>query len=65
MLQSYYCYVSPISSGAVRLPLKGCSQLEDETSRIFLGSVYKSYQAMSLARRYSPNVSVCPYCMVM
>lgn len=65
MLQSFCCYVSPVSSGVFRFHVKGCSQLEDETTRIFLGSVYKSYQAISLAKRYSPNVSACPCCMML
>ena len=46
------------------LHMKGCAKLDNKDSRIFLGSVYISYQALSLARRYTLDVSMCPYCMV-
>jgi hypothetical protein len=65
MLQPFYCYVSQDSSDTFRLHVKGCSHLEDADNRIFLGSVYKPYQAMSLARQHNPDVSACSYCMVM
>ena len=65
MEPSFYCYATPTKTGGVTLHLKGCSFLSAASSRIFLGSVYKSYQAVSLARRHSQDVSLCPYCMVM
>jgi len=64
MEPSYYCYLTPTSSGGAMLHMKGCAKLDNKDSRIFLGSVYISYQALSLARRYTLDVSMCPYCMV-
>lgn len=45
------------------LHLKGCSHLDDAASRIFLGSVYALYQAISLARLHSQEVTLCPWCI--
>ncbi len=63
MERPYFCYLVLSSSGGATLHQKGCSHLEKGSSRIFLGSVYKSYQAMSLARRHCPDVAQCPDCM--
>lgn len=64
MEPSYYCYLVSTISGAAMLHMKGCAKLDKKVPRIFLGSVYKSYQALSLARRLTQDVSACPYCMV-
>ncbi|NIG21245.1 hypothetical protein F3J37_21445 [Pantoea sp. Al-1710] len=63
MESSFYCYLTPAVAGGATLHVRGCSSLIDNSNRIFLGSVYKTYQAVNLAKRHSANVAKCPYCM--
>lgn len=63
MNKSFYCYLIRYSSGSLTLHLQGCSHLNEGENRIFLGSVYKDFQAMNLAKRHSCDVSTCPDCM--
>lgn len=59
----FYFYLVPASSGKATLHIKGCSVLNHHRDRIFLGSLYRTHQALSLARRHSPDVLVCPFCL--
>ncbi len=63
MVQSFYCYLVKTSADEAVLHMQGCTLLADRDHRIFLGSVYQSYQALSLARRRHPAVSLCQNCM--
>ncbi len=63
MDKSFYCYLVYNSAGDMAVHIQGCLHLTDGIRRIFLGSVYQNFQAINLARRYSSDVSLCPYCM--
>jgi hypothetical protein len=63
MESSFYCYLIPAVAGEAILHVRGCSCLIDNSNRIFLGSVYKTYQAVNLSKRHSVNVAKCPHCM--
>ncbi len=63
MLQSAYYYLCPDSETRGELHKQGCFMLSEARERIFLGSVYTRYQAVSLARKYRTAVYVCPHCL--
>ena len=60
---SFYCYLTLAIAGAATLHVKGCSSLTDNRKRIFLGSVYKTLQAVNLAKRHCANVFICSLCL--
>mgnify|MGYP004716335341 CR=1 FL=1 len=63
MVPSFYCYLTPAVEGGATLHVKGCSRLTDNRKRIFLGFVYKTFQAVNLAKRHCADVSICPQCL--
>ncbi|MBA8867086.1 hypothetical protein FHW11_004272 [Pantoea agglomerans] len=63
MDKSFYCYLVGSNSGAMTLHVLGCSHMDGNNRRIFLGSIYKHFQAINLAKKYSSDVSLCQYCM--
>jgi len=63
MEKSFYCYLIQEKSGAMTLHIQGCLHMDNSNRRIFLGSIYQKYQAVNLAKKYSSEISLCPYCM--
>lgn len=65
MKVSIYYYASPSEHGYWEIHQKGCPKLSEGNFKIFLGSLYTSGQAITVARVRTgeQNVRECPYCL--
>lgn len=62
MPEPKFYYVCPAPIGNWLLHAKGCGDMSATVGRIFIGTMYTSGQALSVARIHQPATSSCSRC---